>query len=89
MKLYLQLQDGKFIFKEFFAGTVFYIIFFSQLLNKTNTAGCTGGFKSAHRSPVQRSLNVADRCGTTLSRTNGIPLIMSEPHHAMLKANRF
>ena len=45
MKLYLQLQDGKFIFKEFFAGTVFYIIFFSQLLNKTNIAGCTGGLK--------------------------------------------
>ena len=45
MKLYLQLQDGKFIFKEFFAGTVFYIIFFSQLLKKKNTAGCTGGLK--------------------------------------------
>ena len=32
-------------FKEFFAGTVLYIICFGHLLSKTNTAGCIGGLK--------------------------------------------
>ena len=35
---------GILFFNELFASTVFYIIFFSHL-NKTNTAGCTGGLK--------------------------------------------
>ena len=36
---------GSLFFKEFFAGTVFYIIFFSHILSKTNTADCPDGLK--------------------------------------------
>ena len=42
---------------------------------KNKYCGLHRWVESARRSLVQRSLNVADRCGTTNSRTNGIPPI--------------
>ena len=65
-----------FVFKKFFACTVSYIITLGHLSSETlKYCGLHRRIESARRSPVQRLLNEADRCGTTLSRTNGIPPI--------------
>ena len=81
-----QLQGGKFILLFlllfFFLGILCRYSLVYHLLQppsqENKHCGLHRWVESARRPPVQRLLNVADRCGTTLSRTNGIPPIMAQ-----------
>ena len=64
--------EWKILFKELFACDILHIITLGHLSSETNSAD-HWRIESARHSLAQRLLDDVDRCGTALSRTNGIP----------------